>query len=590
MLKIGLITIQKKEAVIIKSVLEQRNIELRLLSTSASSYRQMMQIKPDLLIMEISEKALDQLHTLSLIRENKQIKNIPVICYGNSPDKATLTKLIKLHVNRFFLRPLKLAALFSAIAEALKDHPQLTSADLTISDAGQQPESDEIALIRNPEKPKSEKLRIMASHVGKLMAFPFSMMKIVAITNDKSSGAAELSQAIKADSAIATDILRIANSVLFASRDRKTTDIREAVVRIGFEETKKITLSLKVMQMANPKTGKLGFNRDDFWMHSLGTALIAEKLAKVARLKNPSMAFLGGLLHNLGLLILDEFFEALFLEVLEVLQTESIPVTIAEKRVLGLHHNELVELLFEKWSMPPEIGAILKLQEHFRELPSNLPPEFLQLACCVGLGSLLAKCANLGKPADSFVESVPPEVFALLNMPRGVQNSFFDSIYQGIHLFTHSLNMKHKTFPLTPVLKLEGESPRILVLRDRSELFVPHAFFMEHVFSEVKFCSPAEVSNVVDDFKPHLLVITLAGNVDATAASQFIQGAVRGNPITGILPPPPALVFYQNKTEVQEDNLPKAFTKFLPRTLDLQTIVALAEELLQDTKDLALTA
>ncbi len=114
-----------------------------------------------------------------------------------------------------------------------------------------------------------EKLLIMRNHITKLLAFPATVANILRVTQSESSGAGDLSLVIKTDPAVAAEILKAANSVHFARGGTRISNVKEAIVRIGFMESKKLALSLSVFKLKQHSNFTTGFNHIEFWFHSL---------------------------------------------------------------------------------------------------------------------------------------------------------------------------------------------------------------------------------------------------------------------------------------------------------------------------------
>jgi HD-like signal output (HDOD) protein len=127
-------------------------------------------------------------------------------------------------------------------------------------------------------------MEIMIRHVGKLMAFPATVASVLKVSQNEKSGAAELAKVIQSDPAMSAEILRIANSVYFSRGGRRILDIKDAVVRIGFSNTKKIAMSISVFKVSKDQNYATGFNHQDYWFHCLAVAIIAEMIAKNSQL------------------------------------------------------------------------------------------------------------------------------------------------------------------------------------------------------------------------------------------------------------------------------------------------------------------
>ena len=101
------------------------------------------------------------------------------------------------------------------------------------------------------------------------------------------------------DGAIAAQCLRLANSPLFGRRE--VDSVRSAVMALGLQRVRSMLFGL-CMNKVLPKD-KWVFESTVFWRHSLGCALVTQRMAQKIQYPEPEKAYLAGLLHDLGLLV-----------------------------------------------------------------------------------------------------------------------------------------------------------------------------------------------------------------------------------------------------------------------------------------------
>ncbi len=171
---------------------------------------------------------------------------------------------------------------------------------------------EDISLILHPDTEPGRKIGAMVRHIANLAAFPFIVAKVLKIAGDEGTGAIELARAARADPYIVAHLLKISNSVFFASTHHRINSVKDAIIRIGFMETRRIVMGMSVMKLFETRNKNLGFDRVDFWYHSLAVAIIAEHAARRAGSVDAEEAFLAGLLHDLGIILLDDYFPEVF--------------------------------------------------------------------------------------------------------------------------------------------------------------------------------------------------------------------------------------------------------------------------------------
>src|SRR5690606_374351 len=114
----------------------------------------------------------------------------------------------------------------------------------------------------------------------------------------------ELADAIGVDGALAGRILKTANSPLYA-QSRSVVRLRDAVRILGLRTVKTLALGFSLVDQFRRGAGP-GFDHRLFWERNLFTAVAARAIATKARLPEPESAFMGGLMHGLGILVLEQ--------------------------------------------------------------------------------------------------------------------------------------------------------------------------------------------------------------------------------------------------------------------------------------------
>jgi putative nucleotidyltransferase with HDIG domain len=189
------------------------------------------------------------------------------------------------------------------------------------------------------------------------------------------------------DGAIAAQCLRLANSPLFGRRETET--VRSAVMALGLERVRSMLLGLCVNRVV--PQDKWVIEADAFWKHSLGCALITQRMAQKIEYPDPEKAYLAGLLHDLGFLVNSVLYTEEFRECLRRASEEHAPLHVIEEQVLGFSHCETGQMLCEHWSLSKELSDSARCHHDVSLLPAAGP-----LACVVHLSDLLCRMRYLG--------------------------------------------------------------------------------------------------------------------------------------------------------------------------------------------------
>ena len=155
------------------------------------------------------------------------------------------------------------------------------------------------------------------------------------------------------DPVLAARCLSLANSSVYGLQ-RRVASIPDALAVVGQQAVATMVSSMAVagrfQQLQIP-----GYELRGFWLHSVCTALVARALAKHTRV-NPETAFMAGLLHDIGKLVLAARFPEHFVGVIEHQRREDCRMLDAEKRTLGFSHSQIGEAVAESWKFAPEVA------------------------------------------------------------------------------------------------------------------------------------------------------------------------------------------------------------------------------------------
>ncbi len=216
---------------------------------------------------------------------------------------------------------------------------------------------------------------IMAKHIKKLPTLPEVTIKILKIVEDPDSGVSDLVKVVKTDASLVAQLLKVVNSAFYGFTS-KITDIERAVALLGYHSVKNLALGLSVMNAFNVKTASE--EQKFVWVHLLQTASVTRRLvAKRIRTKRDKelveMAFMGGLLHDLGRIALMYIYDEEYITIArEYLFTFRIKELYEmEREEYGFTHVDLGVSLAKHWNLPEEITCFIMFHHKSDEEKKN---------------------------------------------------------------------------------------------------------------------------------------------------------------------------------------------------------------------------
>ncbi len=166
---------------------------------------------------------------------------------------------------------------------------------------------------------------------------------------------AQLSRVISADPSLAGHILSAANSAFF-SRGTAVKGIDQAVARLGLTKLRRIALSKSVSRIFRGLRTPDGWSMTRFQLHSVATGAAAEILCDYLPVEDGENAFLGGLMHDVGKVLIACGQPAQFSEIESAVSLTGRGQVEFERELLGADHAELSGLAVAKWELPFQLS------------------------------------------------------------------------------------------------------------------------------------------------------------------------------------------------------------------------------------------
>ncbi len=192
--------------------------------------------------------------------------------------------------------------------------------------------------------------------------------KIIEVALDPHANAVDLKALIEADPPLTAKIIRRANSA-FYGMPRKVSDILDAIMFIGFESVKELAISQAVVDLFHNGGSNRGrYSRNALWIHSVAVATCGKLIARRELRRTGNEVYTAGLLHDIGLIVIDQFLREDFLKVLKAIEQDDRSIWQAEEETFRFAHDEIGGLLLKEWNFPDNLAAGVLCAER---LPDN---------------------------------------------------------------------------------------------------------------------------------------------------------------------------------------------------------------------------
>lgn len=229
---------------------------------------------------------------------------------------------------------------------------------------------------------------IMAA--GDLPTIPIVATKVMQLMEDENATADDLAKVVASDPAVAARVLKISNSSFYGCQ-RQIQTLPHAIMMLGFVTLKSVVVAASVKQVYHP----FGLTEKLLWEHSFGAGLAARIIATDTRIVNAEEAFLGGLFHDLGKIIMNFMDKEKFQEVMQRCYNDGIDFEQAEQMLFPYTHEEVGALVIKKWNFPDHLMKAV-MAHHTLELPEDEDPYLQRLTCVVSLANIFCHRFGIG--------------------------------------------------------------------------------------------------------------------------------------------------------------------------------------------------
>lgn len=252
----------------------------------------------------------------------------------------------------------------------------------------------------------NQELETLIMNAGDLPTIPVVATKVMQLVESESTTSEELAKIVASDPAVAARVLKISNSSFYGCQ-RQIQTLSHAIMILGFSTLKSLVVAASVKQVYKP----YGLTEKMLWEHSFGAGLAARIIAGITRLVNEEEAFLGGLFHDIGKIIMNTMDSQQFQSVMQKCYNDRISFLEAERQVYPYSHAEVGALVIKKWNFPEFLmHAVLK--HHTYDFGTDEDPYQVRLTCVVGLANLFCHKVGAGvrEPEDFALHETAPAI------------------------------------------------------------------------------------------------------------------------------------------------------------------------------------
>jgi len=251
---------------------------------------------------------------------------------------------------------------------------------------------------------------------------PTIVFELNELLQDPNTPITDISDIIEKDQAMSLRVLKLVNSAFYGIH-KEVNDIGNAIVLLGFNTVRNAIVSLGVINSFSGVKSLEGFDISDFWKHSLAVAVVSKSLAEKTKIASPDSCFVGGLLHDIGKVILAQYFQDLFEKVWNAAQRENISFYEAEKKEISTDHGRIGAYLATNWELQESFIDVIRWHHDVRN-----DSESKKMILIIYLSDIIVNSYNADPDGNIDLSAMHPAALKFLKKQLGDVDNWFAEI------------------------------------------------------------------------------------------------------------------------------------------------------------------
>jgi HD-like signal output (HDOD) protein len=214
--------------------------------------------------------------------------------------------------------------------------------------------------------------------LGELPPFSPILNKLLASLAQDDVSFVKLGDLIEKDPVVAGNLLHLVNSALYARRG-SINSVRHALSLLGINKLRNVVLGMSITRMWNQVKTPASWSMARFNMHSAASGILSDLLAQRLTVPYAEGAFVAGLLHDVGRLLIALGLPEEYSHILQM-HEGGVPLLECEMQLLGFTHPELSAEALAFWNLPLPILTAVRHHHHPELDPSGLRPDEVTLS------------------------------------------------------------------------------------------------------------------------------------------------------------------------------------------------------------------
>ena len=261
---------------------------------------------------------------------------------------------------------------------------------------------------------------------------PIMYYQLKGALNNPNSAFEDFAKIISSDPALTSRLLKIVNSAFYGLSSKVET-ISHALNIIGTNQLVDLALASAVTRKFRGIPRSL-INMEMFWMHSVATGITARKIGEYKKMEGADKFYLGGMLHDIGSLVLFKELPEKSRRVMERCKKENTSMSLVESEIFGVDHAEVGGMVLSGWNLPERIVQVVR--HHHDPMASQ---KYFIDASVIQLADHIVHEMSVGNSGEFKVPELAHNAKKLINIPEdaiaGIKDKVLENLDQTVRMF-----------------------------------------------------------------------------------------------------------------------------------------------------------
>lgn len=343
------------------------------------------------------------------------------------------------------------------------------------------PSNNKLELIISPDL-----CRKKIAKITNAKAIPFIASELMDMTSYLDTDIEKIASLIELDPAITVKVLKFANSAYYRRSKVKVITLLNAIRLIGFNGVRELILGVSVLDSFMPTSNTSELSNIKLFYHSLTTSVFAREIAKLVDYPSPETCFIVGLLHNIGISILNDNFNEEYKKVLKIVEEEKLDLMEVEEKLLGINHIEVACIVLKTWGFTDELIIPIKYHQKSLRQIFELPTQYRMMISIMHLANKLSSFIGADLSTHEALEHVPQKIFSYFNLSKKDIINFLPQMNNTVNELCQLLllHIDHQEITKLNIISpfAASKKQRILILDNMADYVGP----LECLFSKLE--------------------------------------------------------------------------------------------------------